>query len=572
MKERPKSDRSTGGARHRTQPKRWILAVIALVVLAGGGTLGYHLMKARRADRFAAAGDSLLNADKLNDAAVQYRVALQLDPKNYRALVGAARLASRVDRPEAIELWQKVIELRQATVQDREDYAELLIKKDRLAAAEKILDPLLKNNPDTKTLRLAARYSTKIGENAKALEFARIASNRAPDDDATRYQLTELLAQSTDPAEQAEARKILWGLAEKSNAYKQVAVEALAAAPNLTADEQNRLVKELASLTPPTVKDDLLAADLRLQLQPDDSTHIYHDTVDRWKNGTTEDFIHLARWLNIHQQPELVLSAFPIERAFQDNQLLLARLDAMAILQRWNDIDEVLNQTAVTLDPAVIESFRARTAQEQNSALDAEMHWNHAISLAGNDPFKLRFVANFAEESLATAVALKAYEQLARFPEQADLAYRGIERVAQKTGDTPAQRTAMAKISALAAEDPNAADQVAYLSLLLGEDVDKNLAVAKNLAANYPNRLSYRVTAALGYLRQHDAAAALKQFDAPTSIDWKQALPAWRAVYAAALLGSDRNDEAQKIIATIPRDRLNAEERALIGENTETKR
>jgi hypothetical protein len=48
-------------------------------------------------------------------------------------------------------------------------------------------------------------------------------------------------------------------------------------------------------------------------------------------------------------------------------------------------------------------------------------------------------------------------------------------------------------------------------------------------------------------------------------------LPAWRAVYAATLLGTDRQDEAQKIIATIPRDQLNPEERALIEGNAEMK-
>jgi len=243
----------------------------------------------------------------------------------------------------------------------------------------------------------------------------------------------------------------------------------------------------------------------------------------------------------------------------------------MAILQRWNDIDEVLGRTEITLDPSVIESFHARTAQERNATLDAEMHWNHALSLAGTDPFKVRFVANFAEKSRAAAIALKAYQQLARFPDHAETAYRGIERVSQRSGDTPAQRAAMAKISASTPDDPNAADQLAYLNLLLGEDVDKNLATAKRLAEQYPNRLSYRVTAALGYLRQQNAAAALAQFNAPVPIDWKQTLPAWRAVYAAALLGSDRNDEAQKIMATIKRDRLNPEERALIGDNVEPK-
>jgi len=565
-RERPKPHSSRKGAR------RWIIVVLALVVLAVGSAVAYQFIKARRVERFASAGDSLLQAEKLNEAAVQYRVALQLDPKNYHALLGAAHLASKADRPEAIELWQKVVQQSKSTIQDRQDYAELLIKTDQLELAQKILDPLLKNNPDTKTLRLASRYATKVGETAKAVEFARIASKRAPDDDAIRFQLAQLLAQSTDSSEQAEARKILWDLAGKSNAFRQVAVEALASAPQLHADEQNRLMQELAALTPKNIQDDLLAADLRLQLHPDDDAQVYHDAIEHWRDAPTADLIQLARWLNVHQQAELVLSSFPIERSFEDNQLLLARLDAMAILQRWNDIDEILGRTEVTLDPSVIESFYARTAQERNATLDAEMHWNHALSLAGTDPFKVRFVANFAEQSRATAVAIKAYEQLARFPDHAETAYRGIERVSQRSGDTSAQRAAMAKISARTPEDPNAADQVAYLNLLLGEDVDKNLATAKKLAEQYPNRLAYRVTAALGYLRQQNAAAALAQFNAPVPIDWKQTLPAWRAVYAAALLGSDRNDEAQKIIATIKRDRLNPEERALIGDSAETKR
>jgi len=544
--------------------RRWILLIASVLAVIVAGTLAYRWFKGQRAERFAAAGDALVAADKWNDAAVQYRVALQLDPSNYHGLSGAARLASKAERPEALELWQKVLALPQCTIRDREDYAELLIKTNRLNLAEKAIDPLLKDNPDTKALQLAARYARKIGDNVKAGEYLRIASKRAPDDDAPRFQLAEVLAQSADAVDQAEARKILWELAARPNVYKKAAVEALGAAPELTTDERKRLLQELMALTPKTAKDDLLAADMRVQLQPDEAARIYREEVERWRNGQSQELLDLARWLNAHQQPELVLSTFPIERTLEENQLLLARLDALATLQRWNDIDGVLNRTDVTLDPSVIESFRARTALERNANLDAEVHWNHAISLAASDPYKLRFVANFAEQSRATAAALKAYEQLARFPEHADFAYRGTQRVSQRSGDTAAQRTAMSKISARAPEDPNAADQLAYLNLLLGEDVDQNFAVAKKLAEQYPNRLSYRVTTALGYLRQHDPASALAQFKGPVSIDWTRTLPAWRAVYAAALFASDRNDEARTIIATISRDRLNPQERELI--------
>jgi hypothetical protein len=560
--------------RHSARKKRrrrWIALFIGVLLLAIAGTITYRWLKAQRADRFAAAGDVLLAANKWNDAAVQYRVALQLDPWNYRGLSGAARLATKADRPEALELWQKVQALPQCTLRDRQDCADLLIKTNRLNLAEKVIDPLLKDNPDTKTLELAARYSRKVGDYGKAVEYARIASTRAPEDDAARFQLAEVLAQSMDAAEQTEARKILWDIAAKASVYKKPAVEALATAPQLTTDERNRILQELTAIAPKTIKDDLLAADLRFQLHPDDATRIYREMIDRWQNGKPDEIVDLARWLNAQEQAELVLSTFPIERTLADNQLLLARLDALASLQRWNDIDDVLNRSDVTLDPSVIESFRARTAQERNAILDAEVHWNHAISLAGADPYKLGFVANFAEQSNASAAALKAYEQLARFPEQADLAYRGTQRVSQKSGETTTQRAAMSKIATRAPDDPNATDQLVYLNLLLGEDVDKNLSLAKKLAEQYPNRLSFRVTAALGYLRQHDPASALAQFKAPTPIDWKRTLPAWRAVYAAALLASDRNEEAHDIVATIPRDRLNPQERELIEPPQEPK-
>jgi len=562
--DRDRSKRQQRNSARKQRGRRWILLIASVLGVIVAGTLAYRWFKGQRAERFAAAGNALVAADKWNDAAVQYRVALQLDPSNYHGLSGAARLASKAERPEALELWQKVLALPQCTIRDREDYAELLIKTNRLNLAEKAIDPLLKDNPDTKALQLAARYARKIGDNVKAGEYLRIASKRAPDDDAPRFQLAEVLAQSTDAADQAEARKILWELAARPNVYKKAAVEALGAAPELTTDERKRLLQELMALTPKTAKDDLLAADMRVQLQPDEAARIYREEVERWRNGQSQELLDLARWLNAHQQPELVLSTFPVERTLEDNQLLLARLDALATLQRWNDIDGVLNRTDVTLDPSVIESFRARTALERNANLDAEVHWNHAISVAASDPYKLRFVANFAEQSRATAAALKAYEQLARFPEHADFAYRGTQRVSQRSGDTAAQRAAMSKISARAPEDPNAADQLAYLNLLLGEDVDQNFSVAKKLAEQYPNRLSYRVTTALGYLRQHDPASALAQFKGPVSIDWKRTLPAWRAVYAAALFASDRNDEARDIIATISRDRLNPQERELI--------
>jgi hypothetical protein len=103
--------------------------------------------------------------------------------------------------------------------------------------------------------------------------------------------------------------------------------------------------------------------------------------------------------------------------------------------------------------------------------------------------------------------------------------------------------------------------------LLLGGDIDKNFTTAKTLAEKYPNRLSYRVTAALGYLRKRDPGLALAQFKGPDGappIDWSKTPPAWRAVYAATLIENEQANAARDMIATIPLDKLSPEERALI--------
>src|SRR4029077_7627122 len=251
------------------------------------------------------------------------------------------------------------------------------------------IDPLLKNDPDTKTLELASRYSRKQGDDQKALEFARIAVKRAPSDDFARFQLANLLAGSSDPGQQNEARKILWEIAGKEGPFRQLATEALARAPELSEEERKRLLPMLDALSPANHKDALLASDLRIQLHAGEAERIYDQTVARWNAGQTADLIELSRWLNLHQQPERVLSLFPIERAFKDNQLLLSRLDALAISQRWNDIDNLLAHPHLTLDPSVLESFRARAAQERNANLEAEVHWTRLFSLAAADPSKL---------------------------------------------------------------------------------------------------------------------------------------------------------------------------------------
>ncbi len=550
-----------------------LVVIIAFFALIIGGRFAYRWAKVARAEQFAKQGDEFTAAGKYNEAASRYRAALQLAPMDYGPLRSAARLASKVSPTQAVDLWTQVLRLPQATDSDRQEYVRALVAVGKVTEAEPTLTQLLKKDPDTTTLLLAAHYARTTGDLTKAIQFARLAVKRTPDDAAAKFRLAELLAASASDVQHTEARQILWDLAGKAGDSQGQALKALAISPELTADERARVLQMLEAKGINSIEDALVGAELRIQLHPDDAAKVYDQMVARWGDGNPRELYELARWLNLHLQPERVLALLTIDRIAEDNQLMVSRLDALAALQRWDDIEKLLLRPDLDLNPAIMESFRARTAQEKGQTMDAEVHWNHAISLAANNPGRLRFVAGFAAESKAPAVALKAYEELAKIPQQAVGAYLATERMSAMNADTKVARDAAEKVAHLSPNDVNAADQLAYLNLLLGRDVESSLARAKELAEKYPTRLSFRVTAALGYLRKNDPGPALAQFQPPAGappIDWNSTPAAWRAVYAATLRANDKAQEASEALKGVSSDQLNPEERQLIGLKKET--
>jgi tetratricopeptide (TPR) repeat protein len=562
------STKSPRELRRDARRKRSLLygaIAVALLGLLLAARPMYHALKARRAAHFAAEGNALFAQERWNDAAAKYRAALQLDPLGLEGLRGAARLATRVARPEAWDLWEQVVKLPASTATDRQEFAGLAVQLGRMEVAERAIGALVRSQPDAATLTLATLFFQRKGNREKALEFARAAAKAAPNDGAAPFRVAELLAASDSESERAEAREILWAVSARPGKYQHAALDALARAPELPRDEQQRVLSALKNLPDSTVTDDLLIADLALRLDPDAAAKIYDETIAKWSAGPVATQIDLLRWLNAHAQFDRSLTLVSNETALTNSQLLLARLDALAALARWDEIDAILARADLPLDPSVAESFRARAAQARGQTLDVRVHWDRALALAGGDAGKLRFVANFAEQSQAYDRAIDAYQQLARHPGQADFAYRACQRLLEQSPDTAAARAIAAKLAALAPNDADAADQLAYLDFLTGEISDANLDKAKARAQSAPNRLAYRVTLALGFLEKHDAGAALAQFSGPAPIDWTKTPAAWRAVYAAALVANDDAARAREIAAAIPRERLKPEERRLIA-------
>ena len=566
--------RNTPRSKRRRKRRRrlisWTTFLTVAVIVVAGAKPAYRWLKTRRAEQLAVEGEALVRAGKLDEAARKYSAALQLDRFVYRALCGAARLASQGRRAEAADLWEQLIRSPRVTDADRRDYAAFyLLQRGRISAGEKILDTLLRGNPDTATLLLASRYAQTGGDSVKALQFVRIAAQRAPEDQMVQFRLVALLADSPAANERKEARDILWKLTGSNEAVRTKATEALVSdAPELSPDEQQRLIDLLKSL-PPKVENALLEADVRLHLHPEQAEQIFNEVVTDWGRRDVTHSATVARWLNSHGQPRRALDLASTEIALENEPLMFARLDALGALGDWDMIDRLLAQPNLKFDPVILEVFRARSAQGRNAMLEAQVHWDRAISLAAADPAKLTYIANFSDKSGSYAVSEKALQQLARFPEQAAFAYSALQFVAQRAGDTRSQRLAAEKMVILRDDDPNTRAQLVYLNILTDNDVAANLEKAMQLSVSkYPNRIAFRVAAALGLLKTNDTTGAAAQLVGPAGappIEWSRTDPSWRAVYVAVLLANGKHDEARAIASKIPDDRLRPEERAPVA-------
>ena len=270
----------------------------------------------------------------------------------------------------------------------------------------------------------------------------------------------------------------------------------------------------------------------------------------------------MADFLLRHGDAEGVLG-LPASRK---GRLFLLRLDALARLQRWTTIREELVQASSgkdALDPFYLEVFQARAAQELRELSMADLRWKQAMAKAAGNPQKLEFLAKFAEKSGNLAMAGDAYRAMTRFPAIAVPGYLGLIRIAEKKADTRQLRDLMAELSRQLPADPAPKNDLAYLNLLFQEKVDDSLRVSEELVAALPERPAYRTTLALAYLRKNQPEKALAAYP-QTGIDWSSALPGWQAVHAAVLAANGQMEQARKLAASIPWERLKPEERDLI--------
>ena len=322
----------------------------------------------------------------------------------------------------------------------------------------------------------------------------------------------------------------------------------------------------------------LLALEVRARQDPILTDQYVSDAIKRFGNASRlaqtyeggaelgdETLAALAGWLNKIGRPSKTLEVLPEARAMRRQDLFLQYINALAALQRWSEIKDLLLSEHSAVDPGFQHMCLAVAQTHLGSATGATNEWQRALQVA-TTPGKLMALARYAEQNSATDIADAAYLETTKLAPQTRSAYAGRVRLALAAGHTGEAQKIASEISRIWPDDANARNQDEYLRLLLSPSDDLAQAAERDaqvLVAKEPRNWSARATLGLARLRLGRKQEALAAIRRPRVTGGEP--PGALAVRAAILAANGYTDPARNDARLVSANPLLPEERALIA-------
>ena len=550
-------------------------------------------IKAWQSRRLAHQAFALIEQKKWNEANAKARDAYLLRPTEPQAWRAIARLASRRGQGTAVlEWWKKVDEAHRLTIEDRRDYAASALAAGELVVAAPQVDLLLsqKGGSAPLDLLLAAQLAARRQNGVLALDY----TERATTD--PRAKSNELLAGAVlvlsmtkpnsppyskawesivklarDPANPASLDALVFLARQQSRAPSSFPGEEtpfsrdVRAAPQPETMGPLEVADALEKHPDARPSHQLLALGLRAQHNPALASQYVADAVERFRSGDDETIAALAAWLNSVARADKTLEVLPLDRALRGRDLFLQHVNALAALERWNEVKEILNSERFPLEPVFQHMYLAVARTRLGETTAATDEWQRALE-AANTPEKLLAFADYAEQDHVNEVADRAYSEAIRLAPKNRAAYAGRLRVALASDHTTEAQTIAEEIVKIWPDDAAARNQDDYLRLLLGASGDAAEAAerqAQILVAQEPWNWSARATLGLAQLRLGRNADALAVFRKVRATGAEP--PGALAVRAAILAINGYEEGARRDAHNLGAEHLLPEERALIA-------
>ena len=560
--------------------QRWIrgwrlavtLTVLAILIgSAFGARPLYRELKARRALAIAEQAGAAIDRGEGAEASTLLRQAALMAFQDERVADRVTLHAARAGDMASVAEIGKKMDAGESSVEEVLVFGERSLGAGRAADVTRALDLMPKDLPPDQEVKrtvikaglLAAQQQPAQAESVLREALARVVG---PESDELCVMLANLLLSGQDRSRIDEARQLLEQAAAGSGTNSLAALRVLAMSQaGLSPDAQQQLDTTIARLRAHpecSAEDELFIARLVVSSNPDRKDETVRTLVAnlRQTDATLDERTAAARWLVGLQAHESVLELVSADEAAGHAGALMARLDALSELDRWDECSELIETNrGGSVPDTLYHLFRARIAatRDDPATEEAEKRQLRQVMQFAELPHVL-FAARYAETVGWKPEAFAAWRILASDSGAKADALRGQIRNFPPTA-TAADGVAIAnELLALQPQDPSTRLSAVFFALLAGQNIEASAATAEEFLAADPESADIRRVAALARLRTGKAAQGL------SILPDDNGEPRWQTLHAALLRAAGRKSDADKLAAKVDATVLTPEEKAML--------
>ena len=352
---------------------------------------------------------------------------------------------------------------------------------------------------------------------------------------------------------------------------RSVALEAARLVARLSPSEVSSTLSEAVQRTIHTSEnataDDLLFA---YTLQIRDERPRREEIIDQAIGALADSDLHgVAKWLNRMGESRKTIELIANGNAAETVEGFEIFFTALMLERKWEEARAALESPPPALGSVRLNVFKAAVATKREETSLANRHWQMALKQASWDRSRNHYatIHHVAETVGAESIAMEAlmgwYKSKA--PLVPDLGQ--AERLVRWLSDAGRDEDMLAVLKQLVRrglQHPSITNTLSYFEILYGENVEQAVSRLKELVAEFPGRMDYRTSLALGLLSLGRPKEALDALSPPEPFDWSSGSEADRAVYGKVLAANGRKRVAAEILGSIDRDALHPKERELL--------
>lgn len=554
----------------KLRPYLIVFTVLALLVVAFfSARPAYHKLKKWRAEQLASNARESIEEGEISKAWESAASAYELVPWEEDIIRTMALVYEEVEPMRAYPFWKKLVEKFGGQLEDRRKLAEMAMANADYSIVREQLEVLLEEMPeDSRVKLLHARLLEAQKEPDLALSIVKGLVELPDATDNTRLFYATLAAESQIPAEREAGIVYLQELCRRDDELGLRALR-LCLSYALKDTESLRMVSRRLLEHPLASRRDLiLGYEARAQLPEVSPKAVVNEVRELFNLSSMEDRVAWVRWLNKQGQYEEVLSTLDDMDVFARKDLSLAYIEALASSGDWSELERVVDEQTLPVDAYILAVIQSRLALEKGQEQFAAIQWETAIHMAEGEPEKIAYLVEYARRNNLQEYRKQALQRFISQPSAPINAFKELLHLEQMMGNTEGMYEVLSVMAQRFPEDESVRNDLNYISLLLGKDMDKTVNDAEALLNKNPHYLSYKATLALGYLYQGKPEAAMSVLE---GLSLKIAtMPARSRLLLAAVLYSNSSfDVSAELLQGIRPDLLLTEERAIFNQVSE---